>query len=243
MSAQSPRAPRPPSAARTALRRALVLSAAVPLALTTLFTANAFAHGSTVDPASRNYGCWQRWGDDFQNPDMATEDPMCWQAWQADSTAMWNWNGLYRENVGGDHRAAIPDGQLCSAGRTGGDRYAALDEPGPWHTTPVPNDFTVTVHDQALHGADYIRIYVTEQGFDPETQRLGWGDLELVADTGTIPPGEGRPSDAPSLNGVSIDIDVSAPGRTGHHIVYMVWQASHYDQVFYACSDVSFPGA
>ncbi|MBE3011845.1 hypothetical protein IL992_21970 [Microbispora sp. NEAU-D428] len=28
----------------------------------------ASAHGSVVDPASRNYGCWLRWGSDFQNP-------------------------------------------------------------------------------------------------------------------------------------------------------------------------------
>ncbi|HWO61643.1 MAG TPA: lytic polysaccharide monooxygenase, partial [Umezawaea sp.] len=59
------------------------------------------AHGSTTDPPSRNYGCHQRWGSNFQDPTMATKDPMCWQAWQADSNAMWNWNGLYRENVGG----------------------------------------------------------------------------------------------------------------------------------------------
>ncbi|QBI55607.1 lytic polysaccharide monooxygenase auxiliary activity family 9 protein [Streptomonospora litoralis] len=230
------------SAARATGRRLLVVGAAVPLMLSTVFAGSAFAHGSTIDPASRNYGCWERWGDDFQNPDMATEDPMCWQAWQADSTAMWNWNGLYRENVGGDHQAAIPDGQLCSAGNTAGGRYAALNTPGEWKTTAVDNDFTVTVHDQALHGADYFRVYVTEQGFDPVTEELGWGDLELLADTGVVEPGEGRPSDGEALNGVSIDIDVSAPGRSGHHIVYMIWQASHYDQVFYACSDVSFPG-
>ncbi len=42
----------------------------------------AAAHGSVVNPASRNYGCWLRWGSDFQNPAMAQQDPMCWQAWQ-----------------------------------------------------------------------------------------------------------------------------------------------------------------
>jgi lytic cellulose monooxygenase (C4-dehydrogenating) len=38
------------------------------------------AHGSVVDPASRNYDCRLRWGSDFQNPAMAQQDPMCRQA-------------------------------------------------------------------------------------------------------------------------------------------------------------------
>src|SRR5689334_7210125 len=67
------------------------------------------AHGNVLSPASRNYGCFERWGDKFQAPEMATEDPMCYQAWQADPQAMWNWNGLYREGVAGNHQAAIPD--------------------------------------------------------------------------------------------------------------------------------------
>ncbi|GAB3979779.1 lytic polysaccharide monooxygenase [Plantactinospora veratri] len=205
-------------------------------------TAN--AHGSTINPASRNYGCWKRWGNDFQNPAMATQDPMCWQAWQADPNAMWNWNGLYREGVNGNHQAAVPSGQLCSAGETGGVRYAALDNPGNWQATNVGSSFNVTVHDQALHGADYFRIYVTRQGFNPLTQRLGWGDLELVRETGRYAPGEGtRENGDPVLNGVSITMPVSAPGRSGRHIVFVIWKASHADQNYYWCSDVNFGGS
>lgn len=69
-------------------RRALVVASAATLLLSTVMVGTASAHGSTIDPPSRNYGCWERWGSDFQSPDMATEDPMCWQAWQADTTAM-----------------------------------------------------------------------------------------------------------------------------------------------------------
>ncbi|WP_026931665.1 lytic polysaccharide monooxygenase auxiliary activity family 9 protein [Glycomyces tenuis] len=219
---------------RTAVILAAVIAAAAAAASALFFAPSSDAHGTAIGPPSRNYSCWERWGHDFQNPDMATEDPMCWQAWQADPNAMWNWNGNYLEQVGGDHEGAIPDGQLCSSGQ---DRYAALDAPGRWQTTPVDQDFTFTNHDQADHGADYYRIYVTEQGFDPTTQALGWDDLELVAETGVIAPGEGEPSDTV---GTLVNIDVSAPGRTGHHIVYMIWQASHFDQSFYSCSDVYF---
>ena len=213
-----------------ALAGALAAAAAAAL----FFAPSSDAHGTAIGPPSRNYSCWERWGDDFQNPAMADEDPRCWQAWQDDPNAMWNWNGNYLEQVGGDHEGAIADGDLCSSGQ---DRYASLDTAGPWHTTTVGTDFTFTNHDQANHGADYYRIFVTEPGFDPAVQELGWGDLELVAETGVIAPGEGEPAES---GGTLVDIDVSAPGRTGHHIVYMIWQASHFDQSFYSCSDVYF---
>ena len=228
-----------PARTRTPLTgRALTIASATLLLLVTLFASGAFAHGSATDPASRHYSCWARWGSDFQNPDMETEDPMCWQAIQADPNVIWNWNGLYRENVAGDHEGTLPDGQLCSGGETD-PRYASLDVPGAWTTTALDNDFTMTYNDAANHGADYYRVYVTEQGFDPTTDELGWDDLELVTETGVFPPGEGTPS---PNGGTDVEIDVSAPGRTGHHIVFTVWQASHFDQTFYSCSDVLFPG-
>jgi chitin-binding protein len=220
------------------VRLFVVVSAALVL-LATLLADVALGHGTTISPASRHYGCWERWGSDFQNPEMAELDPMCWQAWQANTNAMWNWNGLYREQVAGNHEGVIPDGELCSAGHTSDGRYAAMDVPGSWTAAEIGNTFTLTVYDAANHGADYYRVYVTEQGFDPLTDELGWGDLELVAETGVIAPGEGTPN--PS-GGTNVDIDVSAPGRAGRHIVYMIWQASHLDQSFYACSDVIFPG-
>ncbi|NJQ00585.1 lytic polysaccharide monooxygenase auxiliary activity family 9 protein [Streptomyces zingiberis] len=188
----------------------------------------AVAHGSVTDPATRNYGCWARWGSDFQNPAMAQQDPMCWQAWQTDTNAMWNWNGLYREGVKGNHQGAIPDGQLCSGGNTENGRYRAMDTPGAWKTTDVSNNFRVNVTDQALHGADYLIVYVSKQGYNPKTQRLRWSDLEQVARTGKVAPNSSMP------------VNVSAPGRTGHHIVFTIWQASHSDQSYYFCSDVNF---
>jgi predicted carbohydrate-binding protein with CBM5 and CBM33 domain len=57
---------------------------------------------------------------------------------------------------------------------------------------------------------------------------LGWGNLELVAQVGKTPPTS------------NFTINVNAPGRTGRHIVYTIWQASHLDQSYYWCSDVIF---
>jgi len=207
-------------------RRGFTVASAALLLLTTLFTGTASAHGSVTNPPARAYSCFDRWGDQWQAPEMETEDPMCWQAWQANPDAMWNWNGLYRENVGGNHQGAIASGSLCSGGNTQGGRYAALDTPGPWQGPRLSNNFSLTLTDPSTHGADYLQIYVTKQGFNPETQRLGWGNLDLVTETG------------PSAS--NITVNVSAPGRTGHHIVYTVWQASHLDQSYYFCSDVYF---
>ncbi|GAA1859103.1 lytic polysaccharide monooxygenase auxiliary activity family 9 protein [Actinomadura bangladeshensis] len=209
-------------------RRALTLLLTTAL-LPVVWTGTASAHGSVIDPASRNYGCWDRWGDDFQNPAMQQEDPMCWQAWQDNPNAMWNWNGLYRNGVGGDYQAALPDGQLCSGGQTEGGRYRSMDAVGPWKTTDIGTTFSVNLYDQASHGADYFLVYVTRQGYDALTQPLRWSDLELVRRTGRY---------APSNNYVISN--VSAPGRTGRHVVFTIWQASHMDQSYYICSDVNF---
>ena len=217
----------------------LAVCAVVAALLTTAFSGPASAHGSVVDPASRAYSCWQRWGGDFQNPAMATQDPMCWQAWQADPNAMWNWNGLFREGVAGNHQGAIPDGQLCSGGRTQSGRYNALDTVGAWKTVPVTNNFRVKFFDQASHGADYIRVYVTKQGFNALTSPLRWSDLELAGQIGNTPASQWTRE----VDGVSIQIPANAPGRTGRHIVYTIWQASHLDQSYYLCSDVDFGGS
>ncbi|MEU4576670.1 MULTISPECIES: lytic polysaccharide monooxygenase [Nonomuraea] len=211
-----------------ALRAAVVLLSVALLNVVPL-AGGASAHGSVVDPASRNYGCWQRWGSDFQNPAMQQQDPMCWQAWQDNPNAMWNWNGLYRNNVGGNHQAAVPNGQLCSGGLTEGARYRSLDTPGPWKTTSLGGTFTINLYDQASHGADYIRVYLTRQGYDATTTPLGWNHLELIRET---------PRYAPSQNYVISNL--SASGRTGRHVIYTVWKASHMDQTYYICSDVTF---
>jgi lytic cellulose monooxygenase (C4-dehydrogenating) len=217
---------------------ALVGAVLAALTLLALPSGPASAHGNVTGPASRNYGCFDRWGSKFQDPTMATEDPMCWQAWQADPQAMWNWNGLFREGVAGNHQAAVPDGQLCSAGHTQNGRYNAMDTIGDWKATSVGNSFNVRLFDGALHGADYIWVYVTKPGFNPVTQALKWSDLDRVAVVGNTPAAQWQQV----TNGVQIDIPVALSGRTGRAMVYTIWQASHLDQSYYFCSDVNFSG-
>ncbi|MET7337362.1 lytic polysaccharide monooxygenase auxiliary activity family 9 protein [Nonomuraea sp. NPDC005650] len=210
-------------------RRALAVLLSTAMIFAVPLADSASAHGSVVDPASRNYGCWLRWGNDFQNPAMQQQDPMCWQAWQDNTNAMWNWNGLYRNGVGGNHEAVIPNGQLCSAGLTEGGRYRSMDTPGAWTMANLASTFNIRLNDQARHGADYIRVYITRQGYNALTTPLGWNNLELVRTTPKYAPGD-----------VYMINNLSKGSRTGRHVIYVIWQASHMDQSFYFCSDVNF---
>jgi predicted carbohydrate-binding protein with CBM5 and CBM33 domain len=218
---------------RPRLRR---LALALPLALVAPFVAVAVmappaaAHGSVTDPPTRNYGCLERWGDNHLDPAMQQQDPMCWGAWKHDPNAMWNWNGLYREGVGGRHEATIPDGQLCSGGRTFSPRYDYMDTPGNWVAKGVPSSFKLTLTDGAQHGADYLRIYVSKAGFDPTTERLGWDDLDLVKETGRYAPAG------------KYEADVNLGSHTGRAVLFTIWQASHLDQPYYLCSDINIGG-
>jgi chitin-binding protein len=209
---------------------AALAAVAVAFGAAVVASAPASAHGSVTDPPTRNYGCWERWGSDHLNPQMEQLDPMCWQAFKADPNGMWNWNGLYRENVGGQHEAVIPDGQLCSGGRTFSPRYDALDNPGPWTAKSVPAKFHLTLTDGAKHGADYLRIYVSKPGFDPTKEALGWDDITLVQETGRYP-----------TTGL-YETDVDLTGRSGRAVLFTIWQASHLDQPYYLCSDINIGG-
>jgi lytic cellulose monooxygenase (C4-dehydrogenating) len=236
----------PQSEARTARRRAglrlLGAASAAALAATLGIATDASAHGTAITPMSRNFSCLERWGDRFQDPAMATEDPMCWQAWQNNPSTMWNWNGLYKNELAGRFEENTPDGTLCGGGNAQGGMYHSLDTVGDWKTTDIANDFTFTNLDAANHGADFYRVYVTKQGFNPKTDAVTWGDLELVKETGKYLPGEGDPSPLADYPGTAVSFPVSAPGRSGHHVVFMIWQASHMDQAFFSCSDVNFTG-
>ncbi len=211
----------------TAVAGTLALGAAM-VAGSAVLAAPASAHGAVSDPPSRIYGCYDRWSAAWTDPAMQTQDPMCWNAWQSNPNAMWNWNGMFQENVGGRHEQVIPNGKLCSANNP---TYAAADVPGAWQTTSRPHSFRLTVHDPSNHGADYLKIYVTKQGYDARTKALAWSDLELVKTTGSYP------TSSPYVTDVTVPSD-----RRGHHVVFTIWQASHLDQPYYQCSDVSFGG-
>ncbi|MCG8916601.1 lytic polysaccharide monooxygenase [Actinokineospora sp. PR83] len=210
---------------RTALHIAVLLS--VVASLLSFHQTRASAHGTVVDPPTRNYGCATRWsGPDA--PGMQEQDPMCHLAWHQSPDAMYNWNALYANNLGEDIEHVVPNGQICSAGRAEAGRYGPMDNPGPWRMTKVGSTFPVQVQDVARHGADYLKIYITKQGFDPATSTIGWNNLDFIKQTGRYP------------SQLDYRTEVNTSGYTGRHVVITVWKASHMDQKYFLCSDVDF---
>ncbi|MEU4555306.1 chitin-binding protein [Micromonospora violae] len=211
---------------RSTIRRSLqALALLFAMVIGTLpWTGAAQAHGTVINPASRAYQCWQSWGNQHMNPAMQQQDPMCWQAFQANPDTMWNWMSQLRDGLAGQFQARTPDGQLCSNALS---RNNSLNQPGAWRATNVSRNLTVQMYDQASHGADYFRVYVTKQGFNPATQQLGWGNLDLITTTGRYAPAQ------------NISFNVSLPDRSGKHILFVVWKASHMDQTYMWCSDIN----
>ncbi|GIE95301.1 lytic polysaccharide monooxygenase auxiliary activity family 9 protein [Paractinoplanes rishiriensis] len=208
---------------RSAVRALLVVLTM--LAGAFAWAAPAQAHGTIISPQTRAYQCWKTWGTNHMSPTMQTQDPMCWAAFQANPDTMWNWMSALRDGLGAQFQARTPDGQLCSNGLTRND---SLNTPGAWKTTAISRNFTVQLYDQASHGADYFRVYVSKQGFNPATQRLGWGNLDFIQQTGRYAPAQ------------NISFNVNTSGYTGHHLLFVIWQASHSDQAYMWCSDVVF---
>jgi chitin-binding protein len=209
---------------RHRLLPAFVVMALAAVMLSTTLAGTASAHGSVADPASRLYACM--YDDDARNT-----NEMCVAAWERNATALYNWMALLIGDADGQSESIIPDGRLCSAGNDG---YAAFDAPGEWPATEVDNTFTVTWDSSpGPHKAVY-HSYVTRQGFDPTTDELTWDDLEKV--------GVNDGFDVEGPESAANSYEVSAPGRSGRHILYTVWQRPDTAEAFYACSDVIFPG-
>ncbi|GAA2693408.1 MULTISPECIES: lytic polysaccharide monooxygenase [Actinosynnema] len=207
-------------------RRGVIAVVVSVLACVFVATPSASAHGTIVGPATRAYQCWQDWGTQHTNPAMQQQDPTCYQAYQANADTMWNWMSALRDGLKGNFQAATPDGQLCSNALA---RNNSLNTPGKWRTTNVGSSFSMHLYDQASHGADYFKVYVSKNGFDPATQRLGWGNLDFVTQTGKYAPAKD----------ITFNVQTNGSYR-GHHVVFTIWQASHLDQAYMWCSDVNF---
>jgi chitin-binding protein len=214
-----------------AARRA-VLASAVVVPVTVAFVAVfslgnvADAHGSLESPPSRIYHC--RFAENPERPTSAA----CQAAVAVSGVqAVYDWNEVNQPNANGNHRAVVPDGQLCSGGR---DKYRGFDLPRPdWPATRMTSG--APYHFRLLGTAAHVgtaHLYITRDGYDP-TQPLRWSDLE--------------PTPFLSITRTQYPADYSATaqvpaGKTGRHVIYLVWQRTDSPEAFYACSDVDFGG-
>ncbi|OWA06030.1 chitin-binding protein [Streptomyces sp. CS159] len=213
-----------PSASRRAA--AVAVAGLAPLALTTLATAPASAHGSMGDPVSRVSQCH---AEGPENPKSAA----CRAVVAAGGTqALYDWNGVRIGNAAGKHQELIPDGKLCSANDPA---FKGLDlARDDWPATGVNSgSYTFKYRVTAPHKGTF-KVYITKPGYDP-SQPLGWGDLDLSAPVATATD--------PVASGGFYTFSGTLPERSGKHLLYAVWQRSDSPEAFYSCSDVSFGGS
>jgi len=201
------------------------------ISLSALFTcaaflfsaANASAHGYISSPKSRVLICKE---NDPASPTL----PACIAAREAGNNGFYEPQGVQIYGALDNHQQLIPDGKLCSIGRSD---YAGLDlVRDDWPTTLVDagvREFVWT--NTAQVKTRYFRYYITKEGFNPATTPLKWSDLELIHDSGPA-----------NQEAVSRHL-VNLPHRTGKHIVYSIWQRDWQidaAEAFYQCVDVEF---
>ncbi|NJC74244.1 lytic polysaccharide monooxygenase [Planosporangium thailandense] len=207
---------------RTLARIALVVTAvALP---TGLVTAPALAHGALDSPVSRAVACGPDGGAGAQSAACKAAVAI------SGTTPFVQWDNLRVANVGWRDRQVIPDGKLCSGGLPA---YRGLDLPrADWPATRLAAgaNFTFTYRETIPHKGTF-RLYVTKDGYDP-TKPLTWSDLEVKPFlTATDPPIQG---DAYVMRGQL------PAGKSGHHLIYTIWQNSSTPDTYYSCSDVIF---
>lgn len=196
----------------------------IALLLGGLLLQHAAAHGSLQTPLSRTYGCF------LEGPEQP-QSAACQAAVAVGGTqALYDWNEVNIGDAAGRHRQIIPDGQLCSAGRS---KYAGFDLPrADWPATSLTAgaSYTFIYRATAPHRGTF-ELYITRNGYDP-TQPLRWADLE--------PAPFLRSTNPPLANGAYVMAGHLPAGKTGRHLIYAIWQRSDSPEAFYACSDVLF---
>jgi chitin-binding protein len=199
-----------------------VLLAAVVGALTS--AAPAFPHGAPANPLSRTLACGPLGG-------ATARSAACKAALAASGGpgSFNDWDYLHVPNVNGRDKEVIPDGHLCSGGL---DTFKGLDlARTDWPSTTLTSGANYTFrYTYTIPHPGSFRMFVTRNGYQP-TKPLRWADLEakpfLTADN---PPTQG---DAYVMKGKL------PSGKTGHHVIYTIWQNEGPD-TYYSCSDVVF---
>ncbi|MFI9586108.1 lytic polysaccharide monooxygenase [Streptomyces sp. NPDC052236] len=235
---RSPSNPNPPNHRRSILLILLAVLTSLPaLGLIAFSEGTAAAHGTPMKPASRTFMCWR---DGLTSTgEIKPNNPACKAAVaQSGTTPLYNWFSVLRSDGAGRTRGFVPDGQLCSGGNS---TFSGYNLPRTdWPLTHLTSGATVnfSYNAWAAHPG-WFYVYITKDGFDP-ARTLTWNDVEEQPFLSI---------DHPPLNGTPGTVEADyrwsgalPSGKSGRHIIYMVWQRSDSAETFYSCSDVVFDG-
>jgi predicted carbohydrate-binding protein with CBM5 and CBM33 domain len=225
------------------LRHRLVLAAATAVlaagAGALVAAQPAQAHGTMLIPGSRTWLCYQ---DALQpNGQLTANNPACAAALaKSGTTSLYNWFAVLRSDGNGRTRGFIPDGKLCSGNAVVYD-FSGYDlGRSDWPVTHLTSGATMAFHYNkwAAHPG-WFYLYVTKDGWD-QNAPLTWDALEQTPfSSADHPPSVGDPGTNTSYYYWNATLPQN---KTGHHIIYSVWQRSDSQETFYGCSDVVFDG-
>jgi predicted carbohydrate-binding protein with CBM5 and CBM33 domain len=208
---------------RNAVKMALPVAALTQAVLMAMAPTSANAHGSLIDPPSREYAC-----NKFDTPWSNPKHSGCGKIASQSSSWMSNAVGGVLDN----HQDYIPDGLLCAGGK---EDWKEVDGNYDWPTTVLTpgadGKLTFKYEQTAPHITKYFRTYISKDSYDPKVG-LRWSDLELIGDSGWM--------DRPVDDKIS-KLDVKIPAQyTGKRVIYTVWQRDPSDakEGFYSCSNV-----
>ena len=210
----------------TAHRTALAAALVTPFLLPLWAAGPAQAHGAPTDPVSRAYACSPDGGSDAQSA-------ACKAAVATNGAPFTFWDNLRVADVGGRDRQVIPDGKLCSGGLPA---YKGLDlARSDWPSTTLKPGATLTMkYASTIPHTGTFKLYLTKPGYDPK-KPLTWSEL---------PEKPFASVKDPALTNGAYRITAKLPSdRTGHHVLYTVWQNSSTTDTYYSCSDVEFGAA
>ncbi|POX52277.1 lytic polysaccharide monooxygenase [Streptomyces sp. Ru72] len=200
-----------------------VTAAALAVAATLLPATPALAHGAPTDPVSRVVACSPEGGE-------RARTAACRAAVAANGAPFTAWDNLRVADVNGRDRQLIPDGRLCSGGLPA---YKGLDlARSDWPSTRLTPGATLTMtYSSTIAHTGTFKLFLTVRGYDP-TKPLTWSDLPAKPFA--------EVTDPPLRNG-AYRIRATLPAdRSGHHVLYTIWQNSSTTDTYYSCSDVVF---
>jgi chitin-binding protein len=217
-----------------------------------LLPALGWTHGAVDIPVSRQVHCYTLpnfWG--------GTNDPACKAVHNESGTypgQQWNEVAkLIKSSEGYDYNdqstveKMIPDGKLCSAGDPLKD---GLNLPlATWDkTTVTPKNGTIEVRiiGTAPHVPSFVKIYLSEPGYNAATTKLKWSDLKKIHEEQFTSFRTDWGTQLPKVPGASgffkVNVEIP-PGRTGDAVLYTRWQRVDPDgEGFYNCSDITIAG-
>ncbi|MDR8480644.1 lytic polysaccharide monooxygenase [Serratia sp. IR-2025] len=142
-------------------------------------------------------------------------------------------------------KAAIPDGQLCSAGNVGAEwderskvwnDKSGLDAVTAWRATDIQKTsegkIDIVYDATATHDPSFFEVYISRPDYNAATAPLKWSDLVLLEKVENVKP-----------ENQQYKFAVNAKDYTGKHVIYIRWQRiDPVGEGFYSCSDVNIKG-